>query len=331
MTDRCEFEGEAMAQCKALGCFAFALGEENGAVCPWTCAEHQDFFLFSNWMQNFGPMVYNRQSLPAETNLRMRAYIEHCLLHCVRGITPELLQAMYFSSSNNSNNRNNEDEEGDEERDEEGIFPGSELLIAKYLSGYFKILFRRPDVSPAWNTNLLSVFVKSGILACLPHRLSDGGLLEELRPFLHHPLVRPTDILHILARLRHSHPQMFALHITREVWQEILENLIVPELLGPWIGCKDILIRAGETAVRSAVPYPEKFNTDYSQWKYETECHLLAYVDLCTSQAAHNCEAIRDELLAVTMAPGRVVDWCMDADTIARWRSGAGNIVVCDE
>lgn len=306
------------AQCNALGCFDFALGA--GDVCPWTCAEHQDFFLFTNWMRNFGPMVYNRRSLPNETNRRMRAYIEHCLLRYVRGITPELLQTMYFHEIGGRNGGGGEGGEG--------VFPGSELLIASYLNDYFKIMFRRHDVSPTWNRNLLSVFVKSGILACLPSRVTHGGLVEELRPFLHNSSVGPTDIVHLLAKLRHSHPGMYALHVTREAWQDILENLLVPELIGMWVGCQEAVDTAGEAAVRTAVPYVEKFETAYSQWTYETAPVLRAYVDLCTTQARERHSALEDELLAVALAPERVAEWCFDTEAAAvEWHGssvGAG-------
>lgn len=309
-------EASPTAQCKALGCFNFAVGEEE-AECPWTCAEHQSFFLFENWMKNFGPTVYNRQSLPTETNRRMRAYIEHCLLHCVRGITPELLKTMYFHK------RAEEDEEGEDE-DEEDVFPGSELLIASYLQDYFGILFRRPDVNPAWNRNLLSVFVKSSILACLPTRLDNGGLVAELGPFLQNPSIGIVDIVYLLARLRHSHPQMYALQVSREAWQDILESFLVPELVGVWVGCQEAVEAAGEAGVRAAVPYVEKFETAYAQWRYETAPILRSYVELCTTRARERHSALEGELLALTLAPERVVEWCLDTEAAAGWRLGVG-------
>lgn len=307
------------AQCKALGCFDFAV---EGGECPWTCAEHQDFFLFENWMKNYGPMVYRRQGLPTETGQQMRAYIEHCLLHCVRGITPELLRSMYFNRSGREGDR--EGGEGGEGEDEEGVFPGSELLIATYLEDYFQILFRRTDVSPAWNLNLLSVFVKCGIISCLPTNLTNGKLVKKLRGFLQNPLITPTDIVYLLAKLRHSHPQMYALQVTREAWQDILEGFLDPELIGVWVGCQEAIEAAGEAAVRAAVPYAEKFETAYNQWKYETAPVLRAYVDLCTTRARDRHEVLTGELLAVALAPERVAEWCLDTEAAADWRMGVG-------
>jgi hypothetical protein len=295
-------------RCYALGCFEEVSsggdggggGTEREGACPWTCEAHQDFFRFERWIQSFGPMVYNKRGMPTVATRGIRGYIEFCLQHCVRDITPEHLQAMYFV---------------EEDRFDE--FPEGDCIIASYILDYCRILFRRPDVSPVWNKNLFCMLVKQVLLNCLPHRL--GCLPTELGVFLRHPLVERRDVLTLLARLRHSHPSIFALGCTREAWQDILEAVFVPELVGNWIGCKECIEEEGTLAVKAAIPFAEGQGRAQAQWDYETKPFLLDYVEMCEALAKERFASLRDELLAVALHPDRGREWLLDEGTAGLW------------
>jgi hypothetical protein len=279
-------------RCAALGCFA----EAEDAV----CAEHTDFFQFDTWLQAFGPSVYTVKDAMHDR------YIEHCLLHYVHGITPEGLKGMYVA-----------DEEGDAEAEAEadGIVPSSLLR-------YCLILFRRTDVSPAWNKDLFHLLVKQVLLHCLPNRL--GDLKKWAAVLMGHPLVDKKDVVELLARLRHSHPSVFALGCSREAWQDILEGVVTVELVGVWKGVhKEDVVAWGEAAVAAAVTAPEGLRTALAQWRYETEPFLLEFVDLCEAMAFERFEGMREELLATAWHPDRGRGWLLDVDSAALWRHRA--------
>ena len=288
-------------RCYALGCLADVVDSSaDSSSCLLTCSEHQDFFRFSVWYQAFGPRVYNRRGPPAETRT-LRAYIEHCLVYCVRDICAEDLQGLYLA---------------DDRRFEE--FPDGEMVIAAYLLDYCKVLFRRHDVSLLWNVNLFHALVKQGILRCWPNRMN--RLQEELGGLLRHPSVGVKDVLGVLARLRHSHPSPFALQCSREAWQELLEAIVVPELLGNWTGCAGVVREFGTaTAVPSGLGSALEDDAKRAQWRYETEPFLLNYVDLCAAMAAQQFDTVRDELLAVALHPDRGREWLLDGEGGERW------------
>jgi hypothetical protein len=286
---------EGTMRCKALDCVADTISD---GVCEWTCAAHQDFFRFETWIKSFGPRAYNHSDLPTRT------YIDHCLLHYVREIRPDQVHAMYFV------NRDAFDFDYEE----------GEGILASYLLDYCRLLFRRPDVSPTWNKNLFHILVKQVLLNCLPHRL--GSLEEELATFVRHPLVGGADVLEVLARLRHSQPSPFALLCSREAWQDILEALVVPELVGVvgWAGTTEETIRAwGTAAVEGAVAHVEGGSRALAQWRYETEPFLLDYCRLCRLQAAERFESLRDELMGTALHPDRGMASLLDGEGVATW------------